>query len=133
MARGVRFLLGSRQYPFLKKNGPGIPVFGYCPFFKARTCITCLIGSLSPSDFAFLSLRKLVCTTYRIVHQISCTKHPLVWLGNSSSACHTKMNCQFGPGAFTQENGGSVYCALGAFFAFCLDRGCLPRIFAQFR
>ena len=31
MARGVRFLLGSRQYPFLKKNGPGIPVFGYCP------------------------------------------------------------------------------------------------------
>ena len=33
MARGVRFLLGFRQYPFLKKNGPGIPVFGYCPFF----------------------------------------------------------------------------------------------------
>ena len=32
MARGVRFLLGFRQYPFLKKNGPGIPVFGYCPF-----------------------------------------------------------------------------------------------------
>ena len=31
MARGVRFLLGFRQYPFLKKNGPGIPVFGYCP------------------------------------------------------------------------------------------------------
>ena len=28
MARGVRFLLGFRQYPFLKKNGPGIPVFG---------------------------------------------------------------------------------------------------------
>ena len=34
MARGVRFLLGFRQYPFLKKNGPGIPVFGYCPLFK---------------------------------------------------------------------------------------------------
>ena len=33
MARGVRFLLGFRQYPFLKKNGPGIPVFGYCPSF----------------------------------------------------------------------------------------------------
>ena len=32
MARGVRFLLGFRQYPFLKKTGPGIPVFGYCPF-----------------------------------------------------------------------------------------------------
>ena len=31
MARGVRFLLGFRQYPFLKKTGPGIPVFGYCP------------------------------------------------------------------------------------------------------
>ena len=36
MARGVRFLLGSRQYPFLKKNGPGIPVFGYCPLFFVR-------------------------------------------------------------------------------------------------
>ena len=33
MARGVRFLLGFRQYPFLKKTGPGIPVFGYCPWF----------------------------------------------------------------------------------------------------
>ena len=33
MARGVGFLLGFRQYPFLKKNWPGIPVFGYCPFF----------------------------------------------------------------------------------------------------
>ena len=31
MVRGVRFLLGFRQYPFLKKNGPGVPVFGYCP------------------------------------------------------------------------------------------------------
>ena len=33
MARGVRFLLGFRQCPFLKKTGPGIPVFGCCPFF----------------------------------------------------------------------------------------------------
>ena len=32
MARGVRFLLGFRQYPFCKKTGPGIPVFGYCPY-----------------------------------------------------------------------------------------------------
>ena len=32
MARGVGFLLGFRQYPFLKKNWPGIPVFGYCPW-----------------------------------------------------------------------------------------------------
>ena len=32
MARGVGFLLGFRQYPFLKKNWPGIPVFGYCPY-----------------------------------------------------------------------------------------------------
>ena len=37
MARGVRFLLGSRQYPFLKKNGPGIPVFGYCPKNKDKS------------------------------------------------------------------------------------------------
>ena len=34
MARGVRFLLGFRQYPFLKKTGPGIPVFGYCPIYN---------------------------------------------------------------------------------------------------
>ena len=33
MARGVRFLLGFRVYPFLRKTGPGIPVFGHCPFF----------------------------------------------------------------------------------------------------
>ena len=30
MARGVRFLLGFRQYPFLKKNGPGIPGTAFC-------------------------------------------------------------------------------------------------------
>ena len=36
MARGVRFLLGFRQYPFLKKTGPGIPVFGYCPILKLQ-------------------------------------------------------------------------------------------------
>ena len=30
MARGVRFLLGFRLYPFLRKTGPGVPVFGYC-------------------------------------------------------------------------------------------------------
>ena len=30
MARGVRFLLGFKAYPFLRKTGPGIPVFGYC-------------------------------------------------------------------------------------------------------
>ena len=31
MARGVRFLLGCRVYPFLGKTGPGVLVFGYCP------------------------------------------------------------------------------------------------------
>jgi len=39
MARGVRFLLGFRQYPFLKKTGPGIPVFGYCP--KTKYQVAC--------------------------------------------------------------------------------------------
>ena len=29
VARGVRFLLGFRVYPFLRKTGPSIPVFGY--------------------------------------------------------------------------------------------------------
>ena len=31
MARGVRFLLGFRVYPFWRKTGPGVPVFGFCP------------------------------------------------------------------------------------------------------
>ena len=46
MARGVRFLLGFRQYPFLKKNGPGIPVFGYCPTSKVMT--RNVIGQIVP-------------------------------------------------------------------------------------
>ena len=32
VARGVNIWLDSRVYPFLTPNGPGIPVFGYCPF-----------------------------------------------------------------------------------------------------
>ena len=34
MARGVCFSLGYRVYPFLAGKWPGIPVFGYCPFFN---------------------------------------------------------------------------------------------------
>ena len=30
MARGVDFFLGFRVYLFLRKTGPGVPVFGYC-------------------------------------------------------------------------------------------------------
>ena len=33
MARGVRFLLGFREYPFLRKTGPGTPIFGYIALF----------------------------------------------------------------------------------------------------
>ena len=43
MARGVRFLLGFRQYPFFKKNGPGIPVFGYCPIIMIMIMIMIMI------------------------------------------------------------------------------------------
>ena len=39
MARGVRFLLGLRVYPFFRKTGTGIPVFGYSPFFSASTAV----------------------------------------------------------------------------------------------
>ena len=31
MARGVRFLLGFTVHQLMRKTGPGIPVFGYCP------------------------------------------------------------------------------------------------------
>ena len=48
MARGVRFLLGFRQYPFLKKNGPGIPVFGYCPIFKYQVAVGALSDGRTP-------------------------------------------------------------------------------------
>ena len=48
MARGVRFLLGSRQYPFLKKNGPGIPVFGYCPLYNMYLVQLCSTSESQP-------------------------------------------------------------------------------------
>ena len=52
MARGVRFLLGFRPYPFLKKNGPGIPVFGYCPFFYVTHTENCRLAYLYRSTMA---------------------------------------------------------------------------------
>ena len=34
VARGVRFSLDFRVYPFLVGKWPGIPVFGYCPWLN---------------------------------------------------------------------------------------------------
>ena len=36
VARGMRFSLDFRVYPFLRKKWPGTPVFGYCPKLKNK-------------------------------------------------------------------------------------------------
>ena len=73
MARGVRFLLGFRQYPFLKKTGPGIPVFGYCPFLLVFGLY--LLFKIFPTSFISLystimrtCLRRSIYSYVQIMH-----------------------------------------------------------------